>query len=118
MGERKSRLQQAAPPTPVDVSLFEENGVYILRSQDGLALYRYDFDVDGGSHCIDACSRSWPPLLASAGATPVVGEWRTIARESARQWTFRGNPVYTCALDSPGVAKGDGVDGVWHLLAP
>jgi predicted lipoprotein with Yx(FWY)xxD motif len=118
MSERQTGAQRSAPPTPVDVSLFEENGVYILRSQDGLALYRYDFDVDGRSHCNDACSRSWPPLIASAGATPVVGEWRTMARGAARQWTFRGNPVYTYALDSPGVVKGDGIDGVWHLIAP
>lgn len=118
MSERQSGAQRSPPPTPVDVSLFEENGVYILRSQDGMSLYRYDFDVDGRSHCIDACSRTWPPLLASAGATPVVGEWRTMARGAARQWTFRGKPVYTYALDSPGVAKGDGIDGVWHVITP
>jgi predicted lipoprotein with Yx(FWY)xxD motif len=118
MSEGQSRAQKTVPPTPVDVSLFEENGVYIVRSQDGLALYRYDLDVNGRSHCIDACSRRWPPLLASAGATPVVGEWRTIARDAARQWTFRGHPVYTYAQDSPGAAKGDGIDGVWHLISP
>ncbi|MDB6091175.1 MAG: hypothetical protein JWN85_3959 [Gammaproteobacteria bacterium] len=118
MTDRQSRPQRTAPPTPVDVSLFEEDGVYILRNQDGMALYRYDFDVDGQSHCIKACSKSWPPLIASIGATPVVGEWKTIERGEARQWTFRGNPVYTHAQDIPGGNKGDGIDGVWHLLSP
>jgi predicted lipoprotein with Yx(FWY)xxD motif len=118
MSDRQSSAQRVAPATPVDVSLFEENGLYILRSQDGMALYRYDIDVDGRSHCIDACSRRWPPLIASVGATPEVGEWRTIDRDPARQWSFRGHPVYTYALDKPGAQAGDGIDGVWHVIAP
>jgi len=106
------------PATPVDVSLFEEGGRYFLRSQDGLALYRYDADADGKSHCVDECSERWPPLLASAGATPVVGEWRTIPRGNAHQWSYRGRPVYTCSGDSPGEQTGDGIDGVWHVITP
>jgi predicted lipoprotein with Yx(FWY)xxD motif len=103
-------------PTPVDVSLFEEGGTLVARSQDGLALYRCDRDVDGRSHCLDACSRRWPPLLASGDSTSGVGEWRTIARGAARQWAFRGRPVYTFADDTPGTQAGDGIDGVWHVL--
>lgn len=105
-------------PTPVDVSLFEEGGVYVLRSQDGLALYRYDLDVDGKSHCLDGCARRWPAFLVSAGATAAVGEWRAIARGAERQWAFRGRPVYTYAEDSPGTQAGDGIDGAWHVLTP
>lgn len=118
MNESQSRLQHADLPTPVDVSLFEENGRTIVRNQAGLALYRYDRDVDGKSHCNDACSNSWPPFLASADASPVVGEWRTIPREGARQWTFRRHPIYTYSQDAPGTARGDGLGGVWHLVAP
>ena len=118
MTERQTRAERVAPPTPVDVSLFEENGAYIVRSQNGMALYRYDYDADGRSHCIDACSKRWPPLIASVGATPVVGEWRTIARGADRQWSFRGNPVYTYSLDTPGAQTGDGIDGVWHVITP
>jgi predicted lipoprotein with Yx(FWY)xxD motif len=118
---RETSSQRAAwslPVTPADISLFEENGVYVLRDQDGMALYRYDLDVDGQSRCVDACSKQWPPVIASAGATPVVGEWKTIKRGNARQWAFRGKPVYTYAQDLPGGKKGDGVDGVWHLIVP
>jgi len=105
-------------PTPADVSLFEEGGVYVLRSQEGMALYRYDLDVDGKSHCVAVCARRWPAFLASAGATAAVGEWQTIARGGDRQWSFRGRPVYTCSQDSPGTQAGDGIDGVWHVLRP
>jgi predicted lipoprotein with Yx(FWY)xxD motif len=106
------------PPTPVDVSVIEESGRFYLRSQDGMALYRYDLDEDGKPHCVGECSERWPPLLASAGATPAVGEWRTVPRADGHQWTYRGRPVYTCARDAPGEQRGDGTDGVWHVITP
>lgn len=121
MSNRETRAQRAArtlPATPADISLFEENGVYVLRDQNGMALYRYDRDADGQSRCVDACSKKWPPVIASAGSTPVVGEWKTIKRGNALQWTFRGKPVYTYAQDVPGGTKGDGIEGVWHLITP
>jgi len=118
MSQPQSKVPAVPPQTPADVSLFEENGAYILRSSTGLSLYRYDLDVDGKSHCVDACSLKWPPLLASAGATPVVGEWRTQPRGAAHQWTYRGRPIYTFADDAPGTTRGDGVGGAWHLVTP
>jgi predicted lipoprotein with Yx(FWY)xxD motif len=111
-------MEPIPPPTPVDVSVFEEGGVYILRTQDGMALYRYDLDVDGKSHCVASCSILWPPFIASADATSVVGQWRTTQRGSARQWTYKGAPIYTYAKDTPGAQAGDGMAGVWHVLAP
>lgn len=104
------------PATPADISLIEDGGTYVLRDQDGKALYRYDRDVDGRPTCVDACAVTWPPVLASPDASSSVGEWKTIPRGTARQWTFRGKPVYTYAKDQPGETKGDGIDGEWHLV--
>jgi predicted lipoprotein with Yx(FWY)xxD motif len=120
MSNRKTSSSAALtlPPTPVDISLFEEGGVIAMRTAEGLAVYRYDRDVDGKSNCIDACSREWPPVLASGGARR-VGDWITIKRsDDTLQWTYRGKPVYTFAHDLPGRTEGDGVGGVWHLLTP
>lgn len=117
-GASPQRKARAFPPTtPADISVFEEKGAYVLRSQEGLALYQYALDVDGQPHCVDACAVSWPPVLASEGASSVVGDWKTIKRGTARQWTYRGKPVYTYAKDAPGVARGDGVDGKWRLVS-
>jgi predicted lipoprotein with Yx(FWY)xxD motif len=118
MSEPRSKSAAFAAATPVDVSLFEEGGRYFLRTQDGMALYTYDFDVDGKSHCLDACSKLWPPFIASAGATSVVGQWKTIQTGAARQWSYKGKPVYTYARDTPGAQAGDGIDGVWHVITP
>jgi predicted lipoprotein with Yx(FWY)xxD motif len=104
------------PPTPADISLFEENGRIVFRTQDGMTIYRYDRDTGLKPTCVGECSRTWPPVLASPGATQVVGDWKTIERDGARQWSFRGRPVYTYVHDLPGTSKGDGVEGVWHAL--
>lgn len=106
----------APPITPADISVFEERGRFVLRSQEGLALYQYDADTDGRSRCVKACAVSWPPVLASEGASSVVGEWKTVQRGTALQWTYRGKPVYTYSKDTPGEVKGDGIDGQWHLV--
>jgi predicted lipoprotein with Yx(FWY)xxD motif len=118
MSAPRSAAATIAPPTPVDVSLIEEGGVYVLRTQDGMALYRYDLDVDGRSHCLDECGKRWPPFIASDGATSMVGQWKAIERGAARQWTYKGRPVYTYARDTPGAQAGDGIDGVWHVITP
>ena len=106
------------PPTPGDVSVFEEGGLFILRSQDGLALYRYEMDKDGRSHCTDVCNELWPPFTASADATAVVGQWKAIPRGTTRQWAYKGAPVYTYAKDTPGTQLGDGIGGVWRVITP
>ncbi len=118
MSDTKKSTQANIPPvTPADISVFEDKGAFVLRSQEGMALYQYDLDVDGKPHCVDACAVSWPPVLASAGASDVVGDFKTIKRGTVRQWTFRGKPIYTYAKDAPGETKGDGVGGKWRLIS-
>jgi predicted lipoprotein with Yx(FWY)xxD motif len=116
MSERSPETDAMPPPTPADVSLFEESGIYLLRSKNDMSIYRYDLDKDGKSHCIDSCSDVWPPFMASEGATSVVDQWKTIPRGAARQWTYKGAPIYTYAKDTPGTKMGDGIDGLWHVL--
>lgn len=113
----KSAKNSMPPMTPADISVFEEKGVYVVRNEEGLPLYQYDLDADGKSNCTNACALNWPPVLASAGSSNVVGEWKTIKRGTALQWTFRGKPVYTYSKDVPGQIKGNGVDGKWRLVA-
>ena len=117
MSETTRKALPMPPNTPADISVFEDKGAYVLRNQDGLALYTYDLDVDGRSHCVNKCAETWPPVLASDGASTEVGDWKSIQRGKVRQWSYRGKPVYTYSKDAPGETKGDGVDGKWHLLS-
>jgi predicted lipoprotein with Yx(FWY)xxD motif len=62
------------------------------------------------------CEQSWPPLLAAADAQ-AVGEWALVPRGSAKQWAYRGYPVYRSVLDEhPGEVNGIGV-GRWTRIA-
>lgn len=116
MSEQARKAPALPPTTPADISVFEDRGGYVLRDQDGKALYYSDLDVGGQSRCVGACAEMWPPVLASEGSSSVVGEWKTIQRGKARQWSYRGKPVYTYSKDAPGETKGNGVDGKWHLV--
>ena len=119
MSNRKTAINPATlPQTPVEVSLFEENGKLIMRTDYGLSLYTYDRDVDGQPHCLDACSREWPPVITK-GSARRVGDWATVKRpDNTLQWSYRGKPVYMYADDEPGTTSGNGIGGVWHLLTP
>jgi len=68
--------------------------------------------------CTGACLKTWRPYLApwAAGAK---GDWSTVVRadDSARQWAWRGRPLYSYVNDNkPGDYKGDGVDNAKVLL--
>lgn len=104
------------PITPGDVSFIQEGHAYVLRSNESLPLYTFDKDVAGRSNCTGPCEAIWPPLIASAGSTP-LGEW-TLARraDGKSQWVWRGRPVYTHAGDGP--ERPTGVGGAWHVLPP
>lgn len=94
----------------------------VLVSDDGATLYLFDSDPEDGSACTDACAETWPPLPgpveAGDGAdAALVG---TIERpDGTTQTTYAGHPVYRYAADGgPGDVEGQGVGGVWWVLAP
>lgn len=93
----------------------------ILTDEGGMSLYVWDNDVadSGKSVCNGVCTLTWHPYLAKDDAKP-VGEYGIIVREDgARQWTFRGRPLYRWFDDKkPGDRSGDGFRGVRHLARP
>jgi predicted lipoprotein with Yx(FWY)xxD motif len=95
----------------------------VLTNTKGFTLYTLSGEKNGKFICTGSCTRTWPPLLVAAGATPkgpvTLG---TIKRpEGKTQVTFKGAPVYTFSGDSKkGEANGDGIKdvGVWHAVTP
>jgi predicted lipoprotein with Yx(FWY)xxD motif len=76
----------------------------------------YESDQDGRNHssCTGACADSWKPLLAPASARS-HGDWTVFERmPGIWQWAFRGQPIYTYALDRSARSQaGSDVPG-WH----
>ena len=108
---------ETTPGHPPEVAFVGEGakGYVYRRFPTGERLYVSDRDK-GGSACTGGCATAWPPVYAPANAMP-VGDWTIVARpDGLRQWALKGRPVYSRFHDSPEIATGDGVDGVWHLV--
>jgi predicted lipoprotein with Yx(FWY)xxD motif len=95
----------------------------VLASIRGLTLYYYSEDKRGSgkSVCTGACIRAWPalgyPVRAPAGVH-LPGKIGYIVRASGfKQVTINGYPIYKFAGDkAPGQAKGNGIEGAWHVI--
>ena len=92
-----------------------------LVGPGGMTLYTFDRDAAGSgkSVCNGPCATNWPPFAADAGAA-ASGDWSVVTRDDgARQWAFRGKPVYHWSKDvRPGDRTGDGFNGVWRVAKP
>lgn len=92
----------------------------VLVDGEGLTLYLFDSDPDGGTACTDGCAETWPPLDGPAEAgTGVDGALLgTIERpDGTTQATYAGHPLYLYAPDAePGDVLGQGVGEVWWVL--
>lgn len=97
----------------------------ILVGPEGLTLYMFDQDTRGAgaSSCYESCADAWPPLTVEAEPTAggdVTADLGTFEREDGtEQVTANGWPLYYFTSDeSPGDAKGQGVNDVWWVLDP
>jgi predicted lipoprotein with Yx(FWY)xxD motif len=88
-----------------------------LTNAAGMTLYTFDKDAAGSgkSVCNGPCATNWPPLMAAADAK-AAGDYSIATRDDgAKQWAFKGKPLYLWAKDQkPGDKTGDGFNSVWH----
>ena len=105
-------MHHAKPSTPTRAA----DGTLI--GPDGRTLYEFARDVAGSgkSACVDGCATNWPPLAVAPNAA-ALGDHTIITRaDGARQWAFKGMPLYYFAKDAkPGDKNGDGAGGVWRV---
>ena len=94
-----------------------------LVDEDGMTLYLFTKDTPGVSNCTGNCLTAWPPLLT--GGDPraddgVVGKLGTITlADGTLQVTYNDMPLYYYISDvKPGDTVGQGVGGVWFVVAP
>ena len=90
-----------------------------LVAPSGMTLYTFDKDAanSGKSTCNGPCAALWPPLMATAADQP-VGAYSIVTRDDgARQWAYKGKPVYTYKADQKaGDRSGDNFKDVWHII--
>jgi len=93
----------------------------MLVDANGMTLYTFDKDVAGSgkSTCNGACATLWPPAMAAADAKP-EGDMTIVTRDDgAKQWAYKGKPVYLYKSDmKAGDKAGDNFKDVWHVIKP
>jgi predicted lipoprotein with Yx(FWY)xxD motif len=90
-----------------------------LVDAKGMTLYTWGNDtIPGKSACNGQCAANWIPLAAEASAAP-MGDWTVVARDDgAKQWAYKGKPLYTYKSDSnAGDVTGNG-KGKWAVAQP
>lgn len=102
-----------------------EDPVYgsYLADANGMTLYIYTRDLPNQSNCYDRCAEAWPPFTAEGSLSlpeGVSGTLGTTTRTDGKtQVTYNEMPLYYWAQDTkPGDTTGQGVGGVWFLVAP
>jgi predicted lipoprotein with Yx(FWY)xxD motif len=105
----------------IAASLFLAASVHaagMLTAPNGMTLYTFDKDAGGKPTCMAACAKMWPAYMAKKGAKMKEG-WTEVARNDGKmQWAYDGKPVYFFANDKKkGDKMGDGMGGVWHVVA-
>ena len=107
----------AAETAPGGIKLHPTGHGWILTDARGMTLYVYAQDQKSGPpSCVAKCIEAWPPLLAGADAQ-AGGEWSVVGRDDgARQWAFRGKPLYLSGRDAaPGDMNGDELQQKWYV---
>ena len=90
-----------------------------LVDASGMTLYSFDMDTpdSGQSACNGPCAALWPPLAAASNASADVAHSLVMREDGARQWAYKGKPVYTYRADQhAGERSGDNFKGVWHII--
>ncbi len=108
-----------------------------MSNKQGLTLYMFANDADGGSSCTGGCETTWPAFTADLTTAKLdaglaIADFGIIVTASGkRQVTYKGWPLYTYSpagtdgygnstnvAEAPGQVKGDGFAGVWFIAKP
>ena len=95
----------------------------ILTNAQGLTLYFRTSDAPPSTVCSGGCAGAWPPLVMSGSSAPtsaasLPGKLTIVADANGNQVEYNGHPLYTYSGDTAsGQTKGEGVGGVWHVVA-
>jgi predicted lipoprotein with Yx(FWY)xxD motif len=115
----------SAPASTAELMVAPSKAGQIVVDAKGMSVYYFTKDTkdSGTSACAGACLNNWPPVTTTADTPAVDGVTGTVGTvtwpDGKKQLTINGMPVYYFAKDqAPGDILGQGVGGVWYLVAP
>jgi predicted lipoprotein with Yx(FWY)xxD motif len=97
----------------------------ILADSQCHTLYGFTNDTDGESTCFDDCAATWPPLFVPDDSVPPLADeldpslFSVVEHPEGSMLKIGDWPLYLFGPDTaPGDINGQGVGGVWWVVAP
>jgi predicted lipoprotein with Yx(FWY)xxD motif len=98
----------------------------ILVDSECVTLYGFTNDADGEPTCVDDCAATWPPLFVPDESVPPLADeldpslFSVVQHPEGPMLKVGDWPLYYYAPDGgePGQINGQGVGGVWWVVAP
>jgi predicted lipoprotein with Yx(FWY)xxD motif len=94
---------------------------WVMAKADGHVVYTFGKDSKNGPPtCTGSCSSVWAPVTGMPKAGPAdnfPGAFGLVTGAGGvKQITYDGYPLYTLVGAPVLSTKGDGLDGVWHVI--
>jgi predicted lipoprotein with Yx(FWY)xxD motif len=118
---------EPAPPLPPWATVQFSDAGDLIANEKGLTIYAHEFNprnrrvLGRVAGCVGECidGTDWVPFIAAAEAKP-IGRWALVdLADGTKQWTYKGQKLYTNKLDTkPGDFKGIrfGGDRSWSAI--
>ena len=110
------------PPVGTTVLIVQHSNLgWVMAKADGHVVYTYAKDSKGGApNCTGSCASAWAPVTGMPKAGPAdnfPGSFGVVTGAGGKKViTYNGYPLYTSVGASVLSTKGNGIDGVWHVI--
>jgi predicted lipoprotein with Yx(FWY)xxD motif len=110
------------PPIGTTVLIVQHSNLgWVMARADGIVVYTNGKDKKGGAPtCTGSCASVWAPVTGMPKAGPAdnfPGTFGLVTGAGGtKQITYNGYPLYTYVGAPILSTKGNGIDGVWHVI--
>src|SRR5580700_4498946 len=110
------------PPIGTTVIIVQHSNLgWVMARADGIVVYTYGKDKKGGAPtCTGSCASVWAPVTGMPKAGPAdnfPGTFGLVTGAGGtKQITYNGYPLYTYVGAPILSTRGNGIDGVWHVI--
>ena len=110
------------PPIGTTVLIVQHSNLgWVMAKADGIVVYTYGKDSKNGPPtCTGSCASVWAPVTGMPKAGPAdnfPGSFGLVTGAGGvKQITYDGYPLYTLVGAPVLSTKGNGLDGVWHVV--
>jgi predicted lipoprotein with Yx(FWY)xxD motif len=121
-GQPSSQAGVTFPPVGTTFLIVEHSNLgWVMAKADGYVVYTYGKDSKGGAPtCTGSCASVWAPVTGMPKPGPAdtfPGTFGQVTGAGGQKVvTYDGYPLYTFVGAKPLSTKGNGLDGVWHVI--